>query len=55
MFYLALTHSNHCAISIKVSGDAKTAEAEDGSFLEVTVQNHLPCVSGIPSDRYMAN
>lgn len=27
-----------------VSGDAKIAETEDGCFLDVSVQNHLPCV-----------
>jgi hypothetical protein len=32
-------------MSICVSSDAKIAEAEDGSFLDVTVRNHLPCVS----------
>jgi hypothetical protein len=34
-------------MSIHVSSDAKPAEAEDGSFLDVTIQNHLPCVSSI--------
>lgn len=31
-------------MSIRVSSDAKIADNEDGSFLDVTVQNHLPCV-----------
>ncbi|KIM80718.1 hypothetical protein PILCRDRAFT_821974 [Piloderma croceum F 1598] len=38
-----LAHPDHPAIAIRVSSDAKIAEAEDGSFLDVTVQNHLPC------------
>jgi hypothetical protein len=42
-----LGHPDHPAIAICVSNDAKIAEAEDGSFLDVTVQNHLPCVSTI--------
>jgi hypothetical protein len=40
-----LAHPDHPAIAIRVSSDAKIAEAEDGAFLDVTVQNHLPCVS----------
>jgi trafficking protein particle complex subunit 10 len=42
---LDLAHPDHPAIAMRVSSDAKIAEAEDGSFLDVTVQNHLPCVS----------
>jgi hypothetical protein len=38
-------YSNHPAISISVAGDAKTCDSEDGSFLEITLQNRLPCVS----------
>jgi hypothetical protein len=40
-----LAHPDHPAIAIRVSSDAEIAEVEDGSFLDVTVQNHLPCVS----------
>jgi hypothetical protein len=40
-----LAHPDHPAISIRVSSDAKIAESEDGSYLDVAVQNHLPCVS----------
>ena len=42
-----LAHPDHPAMSIRVSSDAKIAEAEDGSFLDVTIQNHLPCVSSL--------
>lgn len=39
-----IAHPDHPAISIRVSSDAKIADNEDGSFLDVTIQNHLPCV-----------
>lgn len=32
-------------MSIRVSTHAKISDNEDGSFLNVTIQNHLPCVS----------
>lgn len=43
---LDMTYSEHPALSVKLSGsDAKLSETEDGSYLEVTVHNRLPCVS----------
>jgi hypothetical protein len=32
-------------MSIRVSSNAQIAESEDGSYLDVTIENHLPCVS----------
>ncbi|KAG5732737.1 Trafficking protein particle complex subunit 10 [Termitomyces sp. T112] len=43
-----LTHPNHPAVTLKVSPNARIAETKDGCFLDVTTQNHLPCV--LPAD-----
>ncbi|KAG6845701.1 hypothetical protein H0H87_004962 [Tephrocybe sp. NHM501043] len=39
-----LAHPNHSAASLKVFPDARIAETKDGCFLDVTVQNQLPCL-----------
>ncbi|KAF7983988.1 hypothetical protein HWV62_17458 [Athelia sp. TMB] len=36
-------YPDHPAINIGAAGDAQLAETEDGSFLEVTISNKLPC------------
>lgn len=41
-----LAHPDHPALKIQVLENARIAETRDGSYLDVTVQNHLPCVSG---------
>jgi hypothetical protein len=38
-------HPDFPIISVQVAGDARIAESEDGSFLDVSVCNQLPCVS----------
>jgi hypothetical protein len=43
--FLDMAHPAHPAMSILVSNDARMAGTEDGSFLDVTIYNHLPCVS----------
>ncbi|KAJ7098036.1 trafficking protein particle complex subunit 10 [Mycena belliarum] len=43
-----LSHSDHPAISIQVSPTAKPAGDTDGSFLDVIIHNHLPCI--VPID-----
>ena len=43
--FLDIVQPNHPALTIRVANEAKVADAEDGSFLDVTIQNHLPCVS----------
>lgn len=44
IFELDLAHPDHPAMAVRVSSEAKLAETEDGSFLEVTINNNLPCV-----------
>jgi hypothetical protein len=45
-FFLSdLRHPDHPAISLRVENMAKLAENRDGSYLNVTVRNYLPCVS----------
>lgn len=39
-----LGHPDHPALSIRISSNARIAKSQDGSFLDVMVQNHLPCV-----------
>ena len=41
----ALVVESHPAFSIRILGNATSSDKQDGSFLEVLVQNHLPCVS----------
>ena len=43
--FLDIIQPNHPALTIRVVNETKVADAEDGSFLDVTIQNHLPCVS----------
>ena len=45
MFHLDLAYPDHPAVSMEVSTDARIVETEDGCHLDVTVLNHLPCVS----------
>lgn len=40
-----LSHPDHPALKVQVSSDASLDESRDGSYVEVTVHNHLPCVS----------
>ncbi|KAF7978139.1 hypothetical protein HWV62_1583 [Athelia sp. TMB] len=40
---LDFAYPDHPAINIGAAGDAQLAETEDGSFLEVTISNKLPC------------
>ncbi|KAJ7273596.1 trafficking protein particle complex subunit 10 [Mycena haematopus] len=47
-----LAHPEHPAISIRVSPTAKLAGDKDGSFLDVVIHNHLPCV--VPIDELVA-
>ena len=42
---LDFAYPDHPAINIGAASDAQLAETEDGSFLEVTISNNLPCVS----------
>ncbi|KAF9476341.1 hypothetical protein BDN70DRAFT_923371 [Pholiota conissans] len=39
-----LAHPDHPIITIRVSKNAKLAETRDGSYLDIDVTNHLPCV-----------
>lgn len=39
-----LSHPDHPALRITVPPDARTAERQDGSVIDVTVHNRLPCV-----------
>ncbi|CAA7265369.1 unnamed protein product [Cyclocybe aegerita] len=43
-----LPHPDHPALTVKVSTTARLADVRDGSYLDVTVTNHLPCV--FPAD-----
>ncbi|KAJ3509402.1 hypothetical protein NLJ89_g5241 [Agrocybe chaxingu] len=43
-----LPHPDHPALTVKVSTSARLADVRDGSYLDVTVTNHLPCV--LPAD-----
>jgi hypothetical protein len=45
--YADLSYPDHPALSIQVSSDARLADSEDGSFLNITVRNHLPCVRAL--------
>ncbi|KAJ7156089.1 trafficking protein particle complex subunit 10 [Mycena crocata] len=47
-----LSHPEHPAMSIQVSGTAKPAGNKDGSFLDVVIHNHLPCA--VPIDEIVA-
>ncbi|KAF8831376.1 hypothetical protein HHX47_DHR1000473 [Lentinula edodes] len=38
-----LSHPDHPALKVQVSSDASLDESRDGSYVEVTVHNHLPC------------
>lgn len=40
-----IVQPDHPALTIRVANEAKVADAEDGSFLDITIHNHLPCVS----------
>lgn len=42
---LDFAYPDHPALKISAASDAKLAETEDGSFLQVTISNNLPCVS----------
>ena len=42
---LALVIEKHPIFSIRILGNTKCSNQQDGSFLEVLIQNHLPCVS----------
>ncbi|KIM49469.1 hypothetical protein M413DRAFT_60851 [Hebeloma cylindrosporum] len=39
-----LAHPDHPALTIRVANAAKLAETRDGSYVDVVVTNHLPCV-----------
>ena len=45
--------AQHSSISINVSPIATISGAEDGVFAEVTIQNHLPCVSDVSHHRIL--
>lgn len=40
-----IVQPDHPALSIKFSSDVRLALTRDGSYLDVIVENHLPCVS----------
>ncbi|KAF8894667.1 trafficking protein particle complex subunit 10 [Infundibulicybe gibba] len=44
-----LPHPDHPMLSVRVSSIARLANTKDGSFLDVTVQNLLPCA--LPADQ----
>jgi trafficking protein particle complex subunit 10 len=42
---LELLQADHSALSINIpSSDARLAGDQDGSYLDVVITNHLPCV-----------
>ncbi|KAF8810122.1 hypothetical protein BYT27DRAFT_7135471 [Phlegmacium glaucopus] len=43
-----LAHPDHPALLVQISPDARLAETRDGTYLDVTISNHLPCV--FPAD-----
>ncbi|KAF8162886.1 trafficking protein particle complex subunit 10 [Crassisporium funariophilum] len=43
-----LAHPDHPAVTVRVSGSARLAETRDGSYVDVSIINHLPCV--LPAD-----
>ncbi|KAJ7285957.1 trafficking protein particle complex subunit 10 [Mycena rebaudengoi] len=47
-----LSHPEHPAMSIQVASNAKPAGDKDGSFLDVTIHNRLPCT--VPIDEIVA-
>ena len=40
-----LAHPDHPALIIQISPNARLAETRDGSYVDITIFNYLPCVS----------
>lgn len=50
-----LAHPDHPALIVQLSPNARLAETRDGSYVDITISNYLPCVSIYASMTYFSN